>query len=113
MVEYFTQVNPRWTDTARRLVSTDCPDCFIDINGINNGTEPGATRSWSDVRIGLLSSHVNQTDATWWGRLKLAWFILRGEYTETFSFTSREQVDAFVSHLTEISDRVFVPASTE
>lgn len=105
MVEYFTQVHPRWTDTTRRLVSTPCPECFIDIQGVRsleNTCETG-------VRIGLLSSHITQRDASLWGRLRLAWAILRGHYTETFFFTRSEHVNAFVTHLMEISHEVFHP----
>lgn len=106
MVEYFTQVNPRWPDTHRRLVSTDCPECLIDIHGHR---DPDGDPHYSDITIGLLSSHVSLREATLWGRLRLAWAILRGQYSETLYFTRSEQVHAFTTHLLDISHRVFDP----
>lgn len=101
-LEWFKQQNPRYEEYERRLLSTNCFDCLIDITGWGE-----KDNNWSFVSIGVLSKHDLSWRLSLKGRVKLALSALRGRWQDDMEFTTKEEVTAFVTHLQEVADKTF------
>lgn len=104
MTEWFRQVDPRYKDCARRILTTACFDCFIDINGwISKKGED------SFLTVGALSGH-GDFYRSFRGRVQAAWAALRGRANHDLDFSTKQEVLDFVTHVLDVADTTWPSA---
>lgn len=101
--EWFQQVYPRYPETSRRILSTYCFECFIEICGWRDEKHP----DWSSLSIGCLSNHHTSWRDSWTGRISIAIAALRGRTVADLDFQGKEDVDAFIEHVKAVRDETW------
>jgi hypothetical protein len=101
MTEWFRQVDPRYKDCARRIMTTACFDCFIDINGWMDKEPENAF-----MTIGALSNH-GDFYRTFKGRVQAAIHALRGRANHDMDFATKQEVLDFMQHVREVAEETW------
>lgn len=102
MMEWFRQVNPKYKECVRRILTTSCFDCFIDICGWGDAERPQD----AFMSIGALSGH-GPFQETWQGRVRAAIAALRGRASHDIDFSTKEEAMAFASHVIQVADETW------
>ena len=89
----------------RRLISTPCVDCVIDVIAWRGEQITGHRDGW--VNIGLFSHHTFADFQSWRSKLRRIPLALKGQSCPFLEFLDRDSAEQFLAALTEAVDVAF------